>query len=55
MSQEDLKLWTGGHYQFPLSFRNDEVNLPNNHSQAKRSFLRLRENCEEILNSNKVT
>ena len=47
MSQEDLEfieiLKNGtelvcGHYQVPLPFRKDEINLPNNRSQAKMRF-----------------
>ena len=47
MSQEDLKLieilkngteLVGGHYQDPLPFRKDEINLPNNQSQAEKRF-----------------
>ena len=43
--QEDLKLiqilkngaeFVGGHYQIPLIFRNDEVNVPKNRSQAEK-------------------
>ena len=32
----------GGHYQILLPFRNDEVNLPNNCSQAKKIFASLK-------------
>ena len=28
----------GGHYQAPLPFRKDEVNLPNSCSQAEKRF-----------------
>ena len=47
MSQEDLKLieilkngaeLVGGHYQVPLAFRKDEINLPTNRSQAEKRF-----------------
>ena len=47
MSQEDLKFieilkngteLVGGHYQVPLPFRKDEINLPNNRSQAEKRF-----------------
>ena len=47
MSQENLKFTeilkygtelVGGHYQVPLPFRKDEINLPNNCSQAERRF-----------------
>ena len=47
MSQEDLKFieirkngmeLVGGHYQIPLPFRKDEINLPNNRSQAEKKF-----------------
>ena len=47
ISQEDLKFieilkngteLLGGHYQVPLPFRKDEVNLPNNRSQAEKRF-----------------
>ena len=47
MCQEDLKFieilkngkeLIGGHYQIPLPFRNNEVNLPNNSSQAPKRF-----------------
>ena len=47
MSQEDLKFieilkngteLVGGHYQVPLPFRKDEINLPNNRSQAEKKF-----------------
>ena len=47
MSQEDLKLieilkngteFVGGHYQVPLPFRKNEINLPNNRSQAEKRF-----------------
>ena len=47
MSQEELKFIeilkngtevVGGHYQVPLPFRKDEINLPNNCSQAERRF-----------------
>ena len=46
MSQEDLKFieilknrteLVGGHYQVPLPFRKDKVNLPNNRSQAEKT------------------
>ena len=51
MSQEDLKFieihkngteLVGGHYQVPLPFRKDEVNLPNNRSQAEKRFACLK-------------
>ena len=51
MSQEDLKLieilknrtgLVGGYYQVPLPFRKDEVNLPNNRSQAEKRFACLK-------------
>ena len=51
MSQEDLKFieilkngteLVGGHYQVPLPFRKDEVNLPNNCSQAEKRFACLK-------------
>ena len=32
----------GGHYQVPLPFRKDEVNLPNNRSQAEKRFACLK-------------
>ena len=44
MSQEDLKFieilkngkeLVGGHYQVPLPFKKDKINLPNNRSQAE--------------------
>ena len=47
MSQEDLKFkeilkngkeLVGGHYQVPLPFKKDEINLPNNRSQAEKRF-----------------
>ena len=47
MSQENLKFTeilkygtelVGGHYQVPLPFRKDEINLPNNCSQAEKRF-----------------
>ena len=47
MSQEDLKFieiikngteLLGGHDQVPLPFRKDEINLPNNRSQAEKRF-----------------
>ena len=47
MSQENLKFiqflknrteLVGGHYQIPLLFRNDKVNLPNNCSKAEKGF-----------------
>ena len=64
MSQEDLNFieifksgteLLGGHYQIPLPFRKDEVNLPNNRSVAENRFAYLRENFHEILNSKKIT
>ena len=51
MSQEDLKFieiikngteLVGGHYQVPLPFRKDKINLPNNCSQAEKRFAGLR-------------
>ena len=51
MSQEDLKFieilkngteLVGGHYQVPLPFRKDKVNLPNNCSQAEKRFACLK-------------
>ena len=47
MSQEDLKFieilkngmeLVGGHCQVPLPFSKDEINLPNNRSQAEKRF-----------------
>ena len=47
MLQEDLKFidilksgteMAGGNYQVPLPFRKDEINLPNNLSQAEKRF-----------------
>ena len=47
MSQEDLKFkeilkngkeLVGGHYQVPLPLKKDEINLPNNRSQAEKRF-----------------
>ena len=47
MSQEDLKFigilkngkeLVGGHYQVPLPFKKDEINLPNNRSLAEKIF-----------------
>ena len=47
MCQEDLKFkeilkngteLVGGHYQVPLTFRKDEINLPNNLPQAEKKF-----------------
>ena len=47
MPQEGLKFidilksvteMAGGHYQVPLPFRKDEINLPNNLSQAEKRF-----------------
>ena len=51
MSQEDLKFMeilkngtelVGEHCQVPLPFRKDEVNLPNNRSQAEKRFACLK-------------
>ena len=51
MPQEDLKFidilkngteLVGGHYQVPLPFRKDEVNLPNNRSQAEKTCASLK-------------
>ena len=51
MSQEDLKFieilkngteLVGGHYQVRLPFRKDEINLPNNRSQAEKRFACLK-------------
>ena len=65
MPQEGLKFidilksvteMAGGHYQVPLPFRKDEINLPNNlfHKQ-RRDLPAWRENCQQILNSNNIT
>lgn len=63
MFQEDLKFIENfknrtelvcGHYQIPLSFRNDEVNLPNSSLKAELRFACLERNMQEILNSNKI-
>ena len=51
MFQEDLKFieflkygteLVGGHYQVPLPFRKDKVNLPNNCSQVEKRFACLK-------------
>ena len=47
MAREDLKFaqilknqtdLVGEHYQVPLPFRKDEINIPNNRSQAEKTF-----------------
>ena len=57
MSQEDLKFieilkngtgLAGGHYQIPLLFRNDKVNLPNNPSQAEKRFTCLKRKMSRL-------
>ena len=58
MSQENLKFTeilkngpelVGGHYQVPLPFRKDEINLSINHKQT-RDLPAWREICQEIVN-----
>ena len=64
MSQKHLKFieilkngmeLVGGHYQVPLPFGKDEVNLANNRSQAEKRFACLEKKLSSILNSNNIT